>query len=171
MYKCIIWSDESAPHEHLVNTRSALTAAMEYGRTEGNEIVQIETMTGRVLSRVEWRDDERSYIRVNAPESSPAEAAGEEAAQKQYAVIGGQHRYYSYGVADNLPAAKRLATANAELWSGEGMQYPKIYALEDVVPVEPATDDGHYYDSGYRPKEGARPVAWRRWGGSWQSNN
>ena len=66
MMKCVIWSDSSYPREYRVNTRSAMAAAGEFGRGEGGEVVQIETMTtGRVISRVQWTpEDGGKYIRV-----------------------------------------------------------------------------------------------------------
>lgn len=49
MYKCFIWSNNSNEREYTVKTRSVMRAAMELGRCEGGEVVQIETMTtGRV---------------------------------------------------------------------------------------------------------------------------
>ena len=66
MYKCIIWSNSSHDREYTVASKSAMRAAMELGRCEGGEVVQIETMTtGRVLSRVQWTpEDGGKYIRV-----------------------------------------------------------------------------------------------------------
>ena len=66
MYKCVIWSNNSCEREYTVKTRSAMRAAMELGRGEGGEVVQIETMTtSRVLSRVHWTpEDGGKYIRV-----------------------------------------------------------------------------------------------------------
>lgn len=66
MMKCVIWSNSSYPREYRVHTRSAMTAAKEFGRCESGEVVQIETMTtGRVISRVQWTpEDGGKYIRV-----------------------------------------------------------------------------------------------------------
>lgn len=66
MYKCVIWSNNSDEREYTVKTRAAMRAAMELGRGDGGEVVQIETMTtGRVLSRVQWTpEDGGKYIRV-----------------------------------------------------------------------------------------------------------
>lgn len=66
MYKCVIWSNISHEREYTVKTKSAMKAAMELGRCEGGEVVQIETMTtGRVLSRVQWTSENGGkYIRV-----------------------------------------------------------------------------------------------------------
>ena len=66
MYKCVIWSNSSYNREYTVKTRSAMRAAMEFGRCDGGEVVQIETMTtGRVLSRVQWTPEYGGkYIRV-----------------------------------------------------------------------------------------------------------
>lgn len=68
MYKCVIWSNNSCERKYTVKTRSAMRAAMELGRCEGGEVVQIETMTtGLVLSRVQWiPEDGGKYIRVEA---------------------------------------------------------------------------------------------------------
>ena len=68
MYKCVIWSNNSCEREYTLKTRSAMRAAMEFGRCEGGEAVQIETMTtGRVLSRVQWTPEYGGkYIRVEA---------------------------------------------------------------------------------------------------------
>lgn len=68
MYKCVIWSNNSCEREYTVKTRSAMRAAMEFGRGDGGEIVQIETITtGRVLSRVQWTPEYGGkYIRVEA---------------------------------------------------------------------------------------------------------
>lgn len=66
MYKCVIWSNNSNGMEYIVKTRSAMRAALDLGRCDGGEVVQIETMTtGRVLSRVRWTpEDGGKYIRV-----------------------------------------------------------------------------------------------------------
>lgn len=66
MYKCIIWSNNSHDREYTVVSKSAMRAAMELGRCEGGEVVQIETMTtGRILSRVQWTPEGGGkYIRV-----------------------------------------------------------------------------------------------------------
>lgn len=65
MYKCIIWSNSSYPREYMVASKSVMRAAVEFGRCEGGEVVQIETMTGRVLSRARWTpEDGGKYIRV-----------------------------------------------------------------------------------------------------------
>ena len=54
MYKCIIWSNSSSVREYDVNTKSAYKAAQEYGRCEGGEVVQIRTVSGKVISEVRW---------------------------------------------------------------------------------------------------------------------
>ena len=41
MYKCIIWSNNSCEREYTVKTRSAMRAAIELGRCDGGEVVQI----------------------------------------------------------------------------------------------------------------------------------
>ena len=66
MYKCVIWSNSSCEREYTVTSRSAMRAAIELGRSEGGEVVQIETMTtGRIISRVQWTpEDGGKYIRV-----------------------------------------------------------------------------------------------------------
>ena len=66
MMKCVIWSNSSYPREYRVGTRSAMVAAGEFGRCEGGEVVQIETLTtGRVISRIQWTpEDGGKYIRV-----------------------------------------------------------------------------------------------------------
>ena len=66
MYKCVIWSNSSGAREYTVTSRSAMRAAIELGRSEGGEVVQIETMTtGRIISRVQWTpEDGGKYIRV-----------------------------------------------------------------------------------------------------------
>lgn len=68
MYKCVIWSNNSCEREYTVKTRSAMRAAIELGRGDGGEVVQIETITtGRVLSRAQWMpEDGGQYIRVEA---------------------------------------------------------------------------------------------------------
>lgn len=65
MYKCVIWSDSSNSREYETTTRSAAKAAMLYGRCEGGEVVQVQTMTtGRVLSEARWTpEDGGKYIR------------------------------------------------------------------------------------------------------------
>ena len=66
MYKCVIWSNSSFRREYEVKTKSAMYAAMEYGRCEYGEIVQIETLTtSRIISRVQWTPENGGkYIRV-----------------------------------------------------------------------------------------------------------
>ena len=66
MMKCVIWSNSSYPREYRVDTRSAMVAAGEFGRCEGGEVVQIETLTtGRVISTVQWTpEDGGKYVRV-----------------------------------------------------------------------------------------------------------
>lgn len=66
MYKCVIWSDSTHEREYTVTSKSAMRAAMELGRCEGGEVVQIETLTtGRILSRVQWLPENGGkYIRV-----------------------------------------------------------------------------------------------------------
>ena len=66
MYKCVIWSDSTHEREYTVTSKSAMRAAMELGRCEGGEVVQIETLTtGRILSRVQWSPKNGGkYIRV-----------------------------------------------------------------------------------------------------------
>lgn len=66
MYKCVIWSNNSFHREYEVKTKSAMHAAIKYGRCEYGEIVQIETLsTGRVISRVQWTPENGGkYIRV-----------------------------------------------------------------------------------------------------------
>ena len=54
MYKCIIWSNSTHGREYEVSTKSAMKAAVELGRCEGGEVVQIQTATGRILSEVRW---------------------------------------------------------------------------------------------------------------------
>ena len=66
MYKCVIWSNSSTGREYKVQTKSAMSAAREYGRGECGEIVQIETLTTRrIISRVQWTPDNGGkYIRA-----------------------------------------------------------------------------------------------------------
>ena len=55
MYICRIWSYTSHEREYEVNTKSAMKAAIEYGRCESGEVVEIITpRTHRVISRVQW---------------------------------------------------------------------------------------------------------------------
>ena len=75
---------------------------------------------------------------------------------KKYYVIGGENRYYCYGGADTLSAAKRLASRNIE-YHGSHPVYPAIYRMEEVEL------DGN----NYRPCFGAHPLATRRYGCNW----
>ena len=54
MYRCWIWSNNSAYRFYDVSTRSAYKAAHMNGRCEGGEIVQVRTKSGKVLSEVRW---------------------------------------------------------------------------------------------------------------------
>ena len=66
MYKAIITSNSTDAREYIVDSKSAMKAAQEYGRAEGGEIVTVTTVkSGRVLSRVRWTpEDGGKYYRV-----------------------------------------------------------------------------------------------------------
>ena len=66
MYKCVIWSDSRLYDKYIVKSKSAMQAAKVYGRCEGGEVVQVETLkSGRILSRVKWNPENGGrYIRV-----------------------------------------------------------------------------------------------------------
>lgn len=66
MYKCVIWSNNNPGRVYEVKTKSAMSAAREYGRGEYGEIVQIETLiTRRITSRVQWTPENGGkYVRV-----------------------------------------------------------------------------------------------------------
>ena len=82
---------------------------------------------------------------------------------KKYCVIGGQYDPYCYGFSDSLTGAKQMATKNVEHWDNwQGWHYPCVYRSEDVEPY-------HAYDAQhYRPKDCAKPVARRVYGGNWE---
>lgn len=81
----------------------------------------------------------------------------------KYIVIGGQYDYRTYGTAKTLTGAKRLATKNAEYWDNwQGWHYPDVYRVEDVEAAKT------FFGDVYRPKDGAIPVAIRRWGSRWE---
>lgn len=81
----------------------------------------------------------------------------------KYIVIGGQYAAYTYGTAATLTGAKRLASSHAEYWDNwQGWHYPDIYRVEDVESVKT------FFGDGYAPKDGALPVAVRRWDSSWE---
>lgn len=63
-YICKIWSNSSNGREYTVTTKSAMKCAAEYGHADGGEVVQVEHKNGTVISRVEWSQEKRSYIRV-----------------------------------------------------------------------------------------------------------
>lgn len=63
-YICKIWSNSSNGREYTVTTKSAMKCAAEYGRADGGEVVQVEHKNGTVISRVEWSQEKRGYIRV-----------------------------------------------------------------------------------------------------------
>ena len=64
-YICTISSNSSNEREYEVSTRSAMKAAMEFGRCEGGETVTILTKSGNPISRVIWHPEGGSkYIRV-----------------------------------------------------------------------------------------------------------
>lgn len=63
-YICKIWSNSNNGLEYTVTTKSAMKCAAEYGRAEGGEVVQVERKNGTVISRVEWSQEKRDYIRV-----------------------------------------------------------------------------------------------------------
>ena len=63
-YICKIWSSSSNGREYTVTTKSAMKCAAEYGRAEGGEVVQVERKSGTVISRVDWSQEKREYIRV-----------------------------------------------------------------------------------------------------------
>ena len=63
-YICKIWSNSSNGREYAVTTKSARKCAAEYGRGDGGEVVQVERKNGTVISRVEWSQEKRDYIRL-----------------------------------------------------------------------------------------------------------
>lgn len=65
-YICTISSNSSNEREYEVSTRSAMKAAMEFGRCEGGETVTILTKGGKPISRVIWHPEQGGkYIRVS----------------------------------------------------------------------------------------------------------
>jgi len=70
MYKCIITSNNSNGREYEVKTKSAMVAAKELGRCEGNEIVTIYNKSGKAISQARWTPENggeyyRAYISDN----------------------------------------------------------------------------------------------------------
>ena len=63
-YICKIWSNSNPGSTYTVETKSAMKCAVEYGRADGGEVVQVERKNGAVISRVEWSQEKRDYIRV-----------------------------------------------------------------------------------------------------------
>lgn len=64
-YRCIIWSNNSYAREYDVTTKSAYKAAQMYGRCEDGEVVQIQSVSGRVISEVRWTpEDGGKYYRT-----------------------------------------------------------------------------------------------------------
>lgn len=53
-YICRIRSDASWEREYEVKTRSAYKCAMEFGRCEGGEVVEVYTKSGKLLSQARW---------------------------------------------------------------------------------------------------------------------
>ena len=62
-YVCVIWSNTSFAREYEVTTRSAMKCAIEYGRAEGGEVVQVQSKSGKVISAVAWSPEYRNYYR------------------------------------------------------------------------------------------------------------
>lgn len=63
-YKCYVWSNSSHEREYDVHTSSAYKAALELGRCEGGEIVEIRTASGKVISRAAYTpEDGGKYYR------------------------------------------------------------------------------------------------------------
>lgn len=80
-----------------------------------------------------------------------------------YAIIGGQYRYYSYGLSKTLTGAKRKASECIEYWDNwKGWNYPRIYKTEDTEIVQ------GIYGRTRRPKEGAKPIYTRIYGERWK---
>ena len=63
-YICEVLSNSNPGSTYTVSTKSAMRCAAEYGRADGGEIVQVRRKNGTVLSRVQWSQEERGYIRV-----------------------------------------------------------------------------------------------------------
>ena len=63
-YICKIWSNSNPGSTYTVTTKSARKCAAEYGRADGGEVVQVERKNGAVISRVEWSQEKRDYVRV-----------------------------------------------------------------------------------------------------------
>lgn len=65
MNKCVIWSKSSNGREYEVKTASAMKCAVEFGRCEGGEVVQVLSPSGKVLSEVRWTsEDGGKYYRA-----------------------------------------------------------------------------------------------------------
>lgn len=64
-YICKIWSNGNPGSTYTVTTKSAMKCAAEYGRADFGEVVQVERKNGTVISRVEWSQEKRDYIRVS----------------------------------------------------------------------------------------------------------
>lgn len=62
-YMCVIWSNSSLSRKYEVTTRSAMKCALEYGRAEGGEVVQVQSKSGKVISAVAWNPEYRNYCR------------------------------------------------------------------------------------------------------------
>ena len=63
-YICEVWSNSNPGSTYTVTTKSAMRCAAEYGRADGGEVVQVRRKNGTVLSRVQWSNEDRDYIRV-----------------------------------------------------------------------------------------------------------
>ena len=62
MYKAIIESNNTDSREYIVDSKSAIKAAQEYGRCEGGEVVRVVTIrSGRVLSEVRWTPEDGGH--------------------------------------------------------------------------------------------------------------
>ena len=61
-YKTIIESNNMDSREYIVDSKSAMKAAQEYGRCEGGEVVRVVTIrSGRVLSKVRWTPEDGGH--------------------------------------------------------------------------------------------------------------
>lgn len=75
-----------------------------------------------------------------------------------FVVIGGQYKWYTYGVYHSLHQAKVMASKHTELWDNwQGFRTPRIFPLEDCDFVPAFVDDtGNYHPDCYLPRLDAR---------------
>ena len=64
-YSVTIFSDNTInDRTYIINHRSAMKAAKEYGRCENGETITVRTHLGKALSRVKWDPQTGKYINV-----------------------------------------------------------------------------------------------------------